>query len=347
MGKRMQRILGGIVLSLALLVGAGMAYVRSLDLDSQPLADPRTNPGELAMLQGERPASRGRILAVVTSTAKAGEIAAGLELTELSRAYYTFIANGFEVDIASPQGGRPPVRMDDTLIDVDHAFLNDVDAQRQLSDTLPLATVDPSRYQAVYFVGGKGTMFDFAGNPDVQRVAAAIHDAEGVVGAVCHGPAALIDVILASGQPLLAGRRVTGFTNEEELFLLENAREVFPFLLEDALTAQAGTFSEGQKFLDHTVVDGRLVTGQNPWSTWSVAEGMIRALGFEPVPRESTLEERAVEVLAAFHRDGAEAAAAVRDGMGSIDKRLVLMHALVAIMEGRLGEAYRLQQLAH
>jgi putative intracellular protease/amidase len=347
MGKRMQRILGGIVLSLALLAGAGTAYVRSLDLDSQPLADPRTTPAELAMLQGERPASRGRILAVVTSTAKAGEIAAGLELTELSRAYYTFIANGFEVDIASPQGGRPPVRMDDTLIDVDHAFLNDVHAQRQLSDTLPLATVDPSRYQAVYFVGGKGTMFDFAGNPDVQRVAAAIHDAEGVVGAVCHGPAALIDVTLASGQPLLAGRRVTGFTNEEELFLIENAREVFPFLLEDVLTAQAGTFSEGQEFLDHTVVDGRLVTGQNPWSTWSVAEGMIRALGFEPVPREPTLEERAVEVLAAFHRDGAEAATAVRDGMGSIDKRLVLMHALVAIMEGRLGEAYRLQQLAH
>ena len=347
MGKRMQRILGGIILSLVLLVSAGTAYFHSLDLDSQPQANPRTTPGELAMLQGARPVSRGRILAVVTSTAKAGEIAAGLELTELSRAYYTFIANGFEVEIASPQGGRPPVRMDDELIDVDHAFLNDADAQRHLSNTQPLATVDPSRYRAVYFVGGKGAMFDFAGNPDVQRVAASVHDAGGVVGAVCHGPAALIDVTLASGQKLLAGRRVTGFTNEEELFLIENAREVFPFLLEDGLTAQAGMFSKGPSYLDHTVVDGRLVTGQNPWSTWSVAEGMIRALGFEPVPREATREERAVEVLAAFHRDGAEAAAAIRDEMGSIDKRLVLMHAVVAVMEGRLGQAYRLQQLAH
>ncbi|MFP7723554.1 type 1 glutamine amidotransferase domain-containing protein [Lysobacter sp. A3-1-A15] len=347
MGTCMQRLLGGTVVLLALLGGAGAAYLRSLDLASQPLADPGTVPGQLAMLQGERQQFRGRILAVVTSTAKSGEVAAGLELTELSRAYYTFIANGFEVEIASPMGGRPPVRMDDELIDVDYAFLNDADAQERLSNTLALAQVDPSRYSAVYFVGGKGPMFDFAGNPDVRRVAASIHDAGGVVGAVCHGPAALIDVTLASGQKLLAGRRVTGFTNEEELFLIRNAREVFPFLLEDVLTAQAGVFSKGPKYLDHTVVDGRLVTGQNPWSTWSVAEGMIRALGFEPVARESTREERAVAVLAAFHRDGATAAAAVRDGMGSVDKRLVLMHALLATMEGRLGEAYRLQQLAH
>jgi len=336
------------MLSMVLLGSFGAGYVHSLDLDSQPPASPQTTPNELAMLKGARPESRGRILAVVTSTAKAGEdVAAGLELTELSRAYYTFVANGFEVEIASPKGARPPVRMDDELIDVDYAFLNDADAQQRLSNTLPLANVDPSRYSAVYFVGGKGTMFDFPRNPEVQRVAASIFDAGGVVGAVCHGPAALIDVTLASGQKLLAGKRVTGFTNEEELFLIENARDVFPFLLEDALSAQAGTFSKGPKYLDHTVVDGRLVTGQNPWSTWSVAEGVVRALGHSPVARETTREERGVAVLSAFHRDGAAAAAQVRDHMGGIDKRLILMHAVVAVMEGRLAEAYRLQRLAH
>ena len=348
MGKRIKRVLGATMLSVVMLGSLGAGYVHSLDLDSQPLANPQTTPNELAMLKGARPESRGRILAVVTSTAKAGEdVAAGLELTELSRAYYTFAANGFEVEIASPKGGRPPVRMDDELIDVDYAFLNDADAQQRLSNTLPLANVDPSRYSAVYFVGGKGTMFDFPRNPEVRRVAASIFDAGGVVGAVCHGPAALIDVTLASGQKLLAGKRVTGFTNEEELFLIENARDVFPFLLEDALSAQAGTFSKGPKYLDHTVVDGRLVTGQNPWSTWSVAEGVVRALGHSPVAREPTREERGVAVLSAFHRDGAEAAAQVRDRVGSIDKRLILMHAVVAVMEGRLGEAYRLQRLAH
>lgn len=198
----------------------------------------------------------------------------------------------------------------------------------------------------MYFVGGKGAMFDFPGNPAVQRVAAAVYDAGGVIGAVCHGPAALVDVQLASGKPLLAGKRVTGFTNEEELFLIKNARSVFPFLLEDAL-AKAATFEEGPMYLDHTIVDGRLVTGQNPWSTWSVAEGMVRAMGHQPAAREPTREEKGVAVLSAFHREGAEAATTLRDRIGGTDKRLVLMHAAIAVMEGRLGDAYRLQRLAH
>ena len=348
MGKPMRRMLGGMVLCIGLLVAGGAAYVHSLDLGSQPLADPATTPAQLAMLKGVRAEARGRILAVVTSTAKAGDdVAAGLELTELSRAYYTFVANGFEVEIASPKGGRPPVNMDDGLVDADYAFLNDTDAQTRLANTLQLTGVDPSRYSAVYFVGGKGPMFDFAGNPDVQRLVASIYDAGGVVGAVCHGPAALIDVTLANGRKLLAGKRVTGFTNQEELFLIRNAREVFPFLLEDVLTEQAGVFSSGPKYLDHTVVDGRLVTGQNPWATWSVAESMVRALGHKPIARDPTPEERGAAVVAAYHREGVAAAAALRDEIGPIDRRLVFMHAVVAAMEGRLAEAYRLQQLAH
>lgn len=348
MGKTMKRIVCGTLLALGLLGFLGAGYVQSLDLDSQPLADPQTLPAQLDMLKPDRPAPRGRILAVVTSTAKAGpEVAAGLELTELSRAYYVFIANGFEVEIASPKGGRPPVRMDDELIDADYAFLNDVDAQERLSHSLRIDQVDASRYAGIYFVGGKGAMFDFAENPAIKQLTAAIYDAGGVVGAVCHGPAALIDVPLASGRMLLDGKRVTGFTNEEEFFLIENAREVFPFLLEDALDARAGEFLKGPKYLDHTVVDGRLVTGQNPWSTWSVAEGMIRALGYAPVPRDATREEQGVEVLAAFRREGARGAIKVRDSLTDVDKRLLLMHAAIAVMEGRLGEAYRLQRLAH
>ena len=333
-----------VVLLLTACVGAG--FVRSLALHTQPLADPATTPAQLPMLQAARPAVRGRVLAVVTSTARVGEVSAGLELTELSRAYYTFIANGYDVDIASPEGGRPPVRIDDELIDVDHAFLNDPDAQARLDASLPLAQVDPARYAAVYFVGGKGAMFDFPGNPDVQRLVAAVYDAGGVIGAVCHGPAALLDVTLRNGAPLLAGKRVTGFTNAEELFLIPEAREVFPFLLEDAL-ADAARFEQGPMYLDYTIVDGRLVTGQNPWSTWSVAEGMVRALGHPPVAREPTREERGVAVLAAFHRDGLDAATVLRDRLGGTDKRLMLMHAVIAVMEGRPGDAYRLQQLAH
>lgn len=346
--RKLTKVVVVTLLTLGLLGCLGAGYVHSLDLNSQPLAHHLTLPSQLEMLAADRPGTRGRILAVVTSTAKAGpEVAAGLELTELSRAYYVFIANGFEVDIASPHGGRPPVRMDDELIDVDYAFLNDVDAQRRLANSARIDQVDASRYAGIYFVGGKGAMFDFAENPAIQRLTAAVYDAGGVVGAVCHGPAALIDVTLANGKMLLDGKRVTGFTNEEEFFLMKNAREVFPFLLEDALDARAGDFSKGPKYLDHTVVDGRLVTGQNPWSTWSVAEGMIRALGHEPAAREATREERGVQVVAAYHRDGMEAAVRMRDSAKGADKRLLIMHAVVAVMDGRLGDAYRLQRLAH
>lgn len=347
MGKVMKRVLGAAAVCVLLLGGVAVGYVDSLDLDSQPLADPATTPADLAMLKVERPFARGRVLAVVTSTAKAGtDIAAGVELTELSRAYYTFLANGYEVEIASPKGGRPPVRMDDELIDADYAFLNDPAAQTLLGNTLKLEQVDPSRYAAVYFVGGKGTMFDFPDNPAIQRLVASVYDAGGVIGAVCHGPAALVGVQLASGKSLLAGRQVTGFTNEEELFLIKNARSVFPFLLEDALTKSA-VFKGGPMYLDHTIVDGRLVTGQNPWSTWSVAEGMVRAMGHEPVRREVTLEERGVKVVAAYHQGGMAAARKILSELGPADKRLLLMHAFIEAIEGRVGRAYDLQRLAH
>jgi putative intracellular protease/amidase len=347
MDKRTKRFIGAAMLVMVTAVAVAVGYLHSFDLDSQRSADPRTTPADLLMLKGPRPESRGRILAIATSTAKASErIAAGMELTELSRAYYVFVANGFEVEIASPKGGRPPVRMDDDLIDVDHAFLNDSDAQQRLSNTLVLADVDPSRYAGVYLVGGKGALFDFPGNPAMQRVLASVHDAGGVIGAVCHGPAALLGVTLAGGERLLAGKRATGFSNAEELFLIKDAREVFPFLLEDALRAEAAEFVAGPMYLDHAVTDGRLVTGQNPWSTWSVAEGMVRALGHAPVARAMTREERGVAVVAAFHREGAAAAFALRERMGGTDKRLVLMHALVAVMQGDLLDAYHLQRLA-
>ena len=99
-------------------------------------------------------------------------------------------------------------------------------------------------------------------------------------------------------------------------------------------------------YLDNTVVDGRLVTGQNPWSTWSVAEAMVRALGHEPVVRERSGEELAVQVLQAYRRQGMDAALALRRRLPGADKRLLLMHALVAAMQGHPGDAWQLQRLA-
>ncbi|MEG3192734.1 type 1 glutamine amidotransferase domain-containing protein [Lysobacter sp. D1-1-M9] len=348
MWRRIKLGLVAVVGLTLLLTVTGYAYVRSLDLDSQPVADPRSRPADLAFVRDGVRTPRGKVLAVVTSTEHIGDTGkrAGFELTELSRAYYVFLANGYAVDIASPLGGKPPMVLDDGLVAADYAFLNDPVAQHKLARTLPLAQVDPAQYAAVYFVGGKGTMFDFPGNPDIQRIVRAVYQRGGVVGAVCHGPAALLNVTLDDGQRLLAGKRITGFSNAEELFLLKNARELFPYLLQDRITQVGARFVEGPLYLDTTVVDGRLVTGQNPWSTWSVAETMVQTLGHVPVARERTHEELAVQVLASYYRRGPTAAAQAKARWPQADKKLLLMHAFVAAIQGRVGDAYRMQDLA-
>ncbi len=349
MGRWIKRVAtaGGALVLVACIVG--FAYVRALDLDSQPAAEARSTVADLDFMRDAVTGSRGRILAVVTSTSHFpdGERKAGFELTELARAYYVFLANGYEVDIASPRGGPPPMRRDDEdMVPADHAFLNDAGAQRKLAASLHVADVDASRYAAVYFVGGKGTMFDFPDDPGIQRLVRRVYQSGGVIGAVCHGPAALLEVTLDDGRPLLRGRRVAAFSNAEELFLMEDARARFPYLLQDRILQKGGRYVEGPMYLDNTVVDGRIVTGQNPWSTWSTAEAMVRALGHVPAARAPGRDEQAVRVMAAYHRHGIVAARKVRAALPEAYKRLLLMHALVAAMQGRADDAWHLQALA-
>ncbi len=349
MWRWIKRLVLAAVTATVVVAAAVGFYLYRLDLGSQPPADPRSSAAGLAFLRDAPAPGRGRILAVVSSAAffPGSDKRAGFELTELSRAYYTFLANGYAVDIASPQGGAPPMRLDEEdMVAADHAFLNDADAGALLAASLPLAQVDPARYAAVYFVGGKGAMFDFRDNADIVRIVRHLYGSGGVVGAVCHGPAALLDVTLDDGTPLLHGRRVTGFSNAEELFLMKDARQRFDALLQDALVERGARFVEGGLYLDNTVTDGRLVTGQNPWSTWSVAEAMVTALGHVPVAREATGEEQAVRVMEAYRRGGIEAALAARQAAPDASKRLLLMHALVATMQGRWGAAWHLQRLA-
>lgn len=348
MKSKLKSAARGLAVLLVTAIAGFALWWSSLDLDSQPLPDPAAAPSDLAYLSQAVEEDRGTILAVVTSTGSAGfGINTGYELTELARAYYVFGANGYDVQIASPQGGNAPVNIDEELTATDYAFLNDARAQRLVRGTKKLADVDPEAFDAVYFVGGKGAMFDFADNPDAQTIAASIYDAGGVVGAVCHGPAALIDAQLADGTMLLDGKTVAGFTNEEELFLIPEARAVFPFLLEDGLQANAARYSKAPKYLEHTISDGRLVTGQNPWSTWSVAEGIVRALGNEPVLRDPSPEEQATDLLATYHTHGLQAALDDRGSVPSRDKRLILLHALIALMDGSPERAYHIQRLAH
>ena len=349
MTRTFLRAAAWLAATVAILAALGWAYVLSLDLDSIPKANPHAVPESQPYLKQAVAEKRGRILAVVSSAERGGPLnkKAGYELTELSRAYYAFKVNGFEVDIASPQGGKPPARIDkDDMQDIDYAFLNDAAAQAKVNQSVPLALVDAARYDAVYIVGGKGAMFDLPGNRDVARIVLDVAP-RGVVGAVCHGPAALLGVTTADGKPFVAGKRMTGFTNDEELFLDDEARVRFPFLLQDRALDRGARFVSAPNFLDHTIVEGRLVTGQNSWSTWSTVEAMIKALGHAPVAREPGLDENSVRMLAAYQRGGLAAARAEQERLPQFDKMLVLMHAVIAAMEWRLADAFQLQRLAN
>lgn len=303
-------------------------------------------PTELPYLAKDSIPNRGKLLAVVTSTAQMGvsEKSTGYELTELSRAYYVFTANGFDVDVASPRGGEPPVVIDDDDVDVyDFAFMNDPAAQYKVSHTIKLADVHGEDYSGIYFVGGKGAMYDFPDNPSIQALVRSYHEENKVIGAVCHGPAALVNVTLSDGSSLLSNKRVSSFTNEEELFLIPNASEIFPFLLQDKLAEQGAVFEKGTMYLENVVLDGNIVTGQNPWSTWALAESMITKLGYTPKPRGITAEENSVQILNTYEKEGDEAARIMIDRFLSegipIQRELIAVHCFLSVMQRRLGRA--------
>lgn len=296
--------------------------------------------------------NRGKILAVVTSTDTMGKSgkATGYELTELSRAYYVFLANGFEVDVASPKGGKPPVIIDDEDMGVyDFAFLNDPVAQEKTKNTIPVYDVDVNEYQAVYFIGGKGAMYDFPNNTHIQSIVSTYYRSGKVIGAVCHGPAALVNVTLEGGGPILKGKSVTSFTNNEELFLIPGAKSIFPFLLEDKLIENEANFIEGTMYLDNVIQDGNIITGQNPWSTWRLAETMIRQMGYEPKRRVITPAENAIKVLVSFEDQGYETAkeliTKMADNRLKMDRTLLAMHSIVAAMQWNVAKSFQLVRL--
>lgn len=339
----------------AIVFGFGYWFIQLLPQKEAIPNYEETQPADLAYLQSSIIEHRGKILMVVTSTAEMGpeKKSTGYELTELARPYYVFQANGFAVDIASPKGGEPPmVKDNDDMGPYDYAFLNDDKVQKKLRQTLPIDEVRPEDYEALFFVGGKGAMFDFPENPSIQNLVANRYENNKVIGAVCHGPAALVNVTLSDGSLLVAGKTVSSFTNEEELFLIPDALDIFPFLLEDQLSAQGGLIQKGELYLQQVSVDGLLVTGQNPWSTWVTAESVIRQMGYLPIDRTISAQENTVALLQLYEQEGRSVA---KDALHSwltekgksVDRFLLAQHCLVAGMQGKLGKTKDLLSLLH
>lgn len=251
-----------------------------------------------AAAQAKSQPAPARVLVVVSSHGiDGGKERPGFEMDELSQAYNVFKDNGLDVDIASPSGGA--VVADEFNADkvYNRRFLGDAEARAKLDTTRTIASVRTQKYQAVFVIGGKGAMFDLPVNTDLKTIVAETYDAGGVVGAVCHGPAALMNVQLKSGAAIVAGRAVTGFSNEEEMLFGKRWAAAFPILLEDGLRGAGARFSEAPMMLTHVVADGRLVTGQNPYSTAQAAEAVIKAMGRNIAQRPMFTDERSMQIV--------------------------------------------------
>lgn len=218
-----------------------------------------------------------KVLFVVTSHSELGDTGrkTGYFLSEVTHPW-SVLEQYYDIDVVSPQGGRPPVDGFDLSDPINARFWNDPEWQKKMGATMTPAEVDPSQYKAIFYAGGHGAMWDFPHNEALAAIAAAIYEAGGIVSAVCHGPAGLLPIKLKDGSNLVKGRKVTGFTNPEED--ANGTASVVPFLLETALENEGALFQEGPMWSDHVVVDGRLITGQNPMSALSLGRALLRAL---------------------------------------------------------------------
>jgi putative intracellular protease/amidase len=218
-----------------------------------------------------------KILIVLTSHNDLGGVGkTGFYVSETAYPWQVFTQAGYQVDLVSPKGGEPPQDGADLSDPIQKAFLGDAEMSRKLTDTLRPEEVDAQEYAAIFYAGGHGTMWDFPDDAGLAVIARDIYEAGGVVAAVCHGPAALVNITLSDGSYLVAGKEVSAFTNEEEAAVGLTA--VVPFLLQTALEERGAKHVAAPNFQSQVSVSGRLVTGQNPASAGPVAEQVVAVL---------------------------------------------------------------------
>lgn len=223
-----------------------------------------------------------KILLVLTSHDQLGDTGkkTGFWLEELAAPYYALKDAGAEIVLASPKGGQPPLdpKSDDPDAQTDDTrrFKADAEAQAALASTVVLSSVKAEDFDAVFYPGGHGPLWDLANDADSIALIEAFAKADKPTGFVCHAPGVLKSVNGPDGKPLVNGRKVTGFTNSEEEAV--GLTDVVPFLVENVLTANGGDYSKGPDWSSYVLTDGKLVTGQNPGSSHAAAEALLKLL---------------------------------------------------------------------
>lgn len=218
-----------------------------------------------------------KILFVVTSHGQLGDTgrSTGYFLSEVTHPW-SVLDKDYDIDVVSPLGGRPPVDGFDLNDPINSQYWNDPEWQYKMSNTMKPQDVNPTEYQAIFYAGGHGAMWDFPDNRTLAQIAASIYEKGGFVAAVCHGPAGILNIKLNNGSLLVTDKKVTGFTNAEEN--ANGTSDIVPFLLQDALSQRGAQFETAPMWSDHVVIDGRLITGQNPQSALTLGQKLLQNL---------------------------------------------------------------------
>jgi putative intracellular protease/amidase len=223
-----------------------------------------------------------KILMVLTSHDQLGNTGrkTGFWLEEFAAPYFVFRDAGVELTLATPKGGQPPVDpksdMPENQTDAQVRFKKDAAAQKALSQTAKLADMKSENFDTVFYVGGHGPMWDLAESKDSIALLESFYNSGKIIALVCHSPGVLRHVTY-KGEPLVKGKHVTGFTNGEEADV--QLTHVVPFLVEDELLRLGAIFEKMANWQPFSIVDGRLITGQNPASSTTTAKNLLQALG--------------------------------------------------------------------
>jgi putative intracellular protease/amidase len=244
-----------------------------------------------------------KIVMVLTSHDQLGNTGrkTGFWLEEFAAPYFVFRDAGVELTLASPKGGQPPVDPKSDLPENQTSamarFKQDKAAQQALAQTVQLAEVRAENFDTIFYVGGHGPMWDLAESADSIALIESFYNSEKPVALVCHSPGVLHRVTY-KGAPIVKGKRVTGFTNSEEEEV--NLTKVVPFLVEDELKRLGGIFEKVPNWQPFSIVDGRLITGQNPASSTSAAQALLKLVGQKAAevstPADSVSDRRTASV---------------------------------------------------
>jgi len=222
-----------------------------------------------------------KVLFVLTSHDKLGDTGekTGFWVEEFAGPYYTLKDKGVEITLATPKGGKAPIdpssASPDAATEFTKRFDEDKDAQEKINTTHKLVDINAEDYDAVFYPGGHGPLWDLATDTTSIKLIETFNQQEKPIAFVCHAPAALKNVKGTNGEPLVKGKKVTGFTNTEEAAV--KLTDIVPFLVEDMLKANGGIYSKGDDWSEYVLEDGNLITGQNPASSTLVAEKLFVA----------------------------------------------------------------------